>query len=155
MKPRHIVIHCSASPNKKRLSAKAIDKMHRNRKPPFRQCGYHEIIQPDGYVEHAGNSPCRGLNVQGAGVSGGNKNTIHICLIGNTRFTLRQFMALRQRIESIRITYDIPIWEVRCHYQYPSAIKQGKTCPNMEINRIIYWLVTDNYKALRPYLTVL
>ena len=148
--PSTIVLHCSATKNGKYLDPKTVDKWHKARK--FSKIGYHIMIQPDGEVNHSGNSILRSFTAQGAHVQGGNKNSLGICIVGNDKFTEAQFSALRFEIIGLKQLYNIPFYEVRGHYQYKSAQKQGKTCPNMDINRIIYWVVTNDYKALKPYL---
>jgi N-acetylmuramoyl-L-alanine amidase len=146
----NIVLHCSDTTNGVAVPAAEIDKWHKAR--GFKRIGYHIVIQPSGLVENAGNSECRGLNQQGAHVSGGNKNSIGICLIGRTKFKANQFHALRYQIQGLQQLYNIPLWGIRCHYQYESAMKKGKTCPNMEINRILVWLSHGDVNALKPYL---
>lgn len=60
-----------------------------------------------------------------------NKNSIGICLIGNKKFTDKQFEGLVASIERLRDRFgNIP---VKGHYEKASGIKQGKTCPNFDM----------------------
>ena len=71
-----IVIHCSATPEGRNVSAATIDGWHRKR--GFNQIGYHYVIGLDGKIE-AG----RPVNIMGAHVGGGgNKASIGIAYIG-------------------------------------------------------------------------
>jgi N-acetylmuramoyl-L-alanine amidase len=72
-----IVIHCSATPEGRVTTAADIDRMHRTRKPPFAQIGYHDFIRIDGLYE-----PGRDPALPGAHVSGHNAHSIGICYAG-------------------------------------------------------------------------
>ena len=146
MKPARITIHCSDSRDGVRFPASWIRKWHMEHNG-WSDIGYHLVIQPDGEVEYG-----RGLNRQGAHVSGENHHNVGICLIGKYLFTRKQFSALRYQLESICMTYDIPRWEVYMHNQFPSAIKQGKTCPNIPINHFLAWWLEVDCKALDTFL---
>jgi len=162
MIPTRVTIHCSASKNGQAWPAVEIRKFHMAAPPQgrgFKDIGYHLVIQPDGQVERG-----RGLNAQGAHVMDAagdifdvqntkdNEGNIGICLVGDTLFTREQFDALRSQLESLRMTYSINSWEIRCHNQFRSAIAQGKTCPNMEIGRILAWYIGHHEKAIEQYL---
>lgn len=71
----HLVVHCSATPASRDIGAKEIDRMHRER--GFLKIGYHYVIKRDGTVEIG-----RQESEVGAHVTGHNKNSIGICLIG-------------------------------------------------------------------------
>ena len=78
-----IVIHCSATPEGRNVSAATIDGWHRKR--GFNQIGYHYIIGLDGKIE-AG----RPVNVMGAHVAGGgNRASIGIAYIGGVDANLK------------------------------------------------------------------
>lgn len=72
-----IVIHCSATPEGRDVSAADIDRMHRSRKPPFAQIGYHFVVRLDGTIERG-----RPPELAGAHVSRHNAASIGICYIG-------------------------------------------------------------------------
>jgi hypothetical protein len=145
MKPTRIIVHCSATENGKRVGIEEITKWHIGR--GFKTVGYHIVIEPDGEVERG-----RPLNEVGAHCEGANHDSIGICLIGNDKFSLKQFDVLRYQIESILMTYPIRKWDVYCHRQFGSAIKQGKTCPNIPINNLLHWLDSRDDSALELYL---
>ena len=149
MIPKLITIHCSASPNGEELPAKTIDEWHKKR--GWKSCGYHIVCQPSGLIENAGNSPCRGLNEEGAGVEGANKDNIHVCLVGTDKFTYDQLWGFRYQIESLMGLFELSPWHLRAHYSFPSAIKQGKTCPNVPIENLIMWIVWADIRTIEDY----
>lgn len=144
MTPKRIIIHCSATPNGKTYPMSQIRQDHIAR--GFNDAGYHLALQPDGEVQRG-----RPLNQVGAHCEGENFDSIGICLIGNDKFSLKQFDVLRYQIEGILMTYPIRKWDIYCHRQFASAIKQGKTCPNIPSNNLIYWLATRDDSALELY----
>ena len=78
-----IVIHCSATPEGRNISAATIDGWHRKR--GFNQIGYHYVIALDGKIE-AG----RPVNIMGAHVAGGgNRASIGIAYIGGVDAKLK------------------------------------------------------------------
>lgn len=142
--PNKITIHCSDSPNGKSVSMEEIRKWHLAR--GFDDIGYHLVIDIDGMVSRG-----RPLNVVGAHVEGHNTGNIGICLVGATKYSVAQFGALRYQLDSLFMCFPIPKWELYCHNQWDTAIKQGKTCPNMSINNLLYWYVTQDEKAILSY----
>jgi len=144
-KPEKIILHCSASPNAVRCDISEIRKWHLAR--GFTDVGYHLVLQPDGEVQNG-----RSLTSEGAHCSGENDNSFGVCLVGNDRFSMKQFDALRYKLDSLVLCYDIPKWAIYGHYQFKSAIKQGKTCPNIDMQRLLFWYLTGNQDALKPYL---
>ncbi len=146
--PSKITIHCSDTENLKHVSLKALEEDHIKR--GFGGIGYHMLIQPGGEVYNT-----RPLNEIGAHVGGYNSGNIGICLAGKNKFTLNQFDSMRNQCESLMRIYQIPLWEIYVHNQWESAIKQGKTCPNFNSNKLIYFLCTSNYKALKEYIGVI
>lgn len=147
MSPLKIIVHCSASKNGRPLPAATIRQDHiKNR--GWKDIGYHLVIQPDGMVEKG-----RALNVQGAHCEGENHHSIGICLIGTDKFTKAQFQALEYQLDSILLTYNaIAHYAIYCHNQFPSAQKQGKVCPSIEINRLLCWYHLKDDNAIKPYL---
>lgn len=143
--PNKITIHCSATPNGKEVPAKTIKEWHLAR--GFKDIGYHLIIQPDGTCEHG-----RPLNQVGAHVEGANRDNIGICLIGTDKFTKAQFSKLYDQLEGIRLTYMIHPIHLHCHYEFPSAAKQGKTCPNIPIQVLLWWWTHNDWRVLLPYI---
>jgi N-acetylmuramoyl-L-alanine amidase len=145
-KPYRITLHCSASRNGAELPIASI-RRHHIENNGWEDVGYHLVIQPDGSVERG-----RPLNNQGAGVEGANQGNIHICLIGTDKFTRAQFDSLRYQLDGIIQIYNIRPWELWGHNQFPSAIKQGKNCPGLSINRLLSWYLVHREDALEEYL---
>lgn len=112
----------------------------------FDGIGYHKIVQPNGTVESG-----RPLEEKGAHVAGHNKGNIGVCLVGTDRFTLQQLWALRTCLDDLCRLQGVKKWHIWGHYQYDSAIAQGKTCPNMTIQDILGWYLYDS-SALDGYL---
>jgi len=145
MTPTRVILHCSATKNNEKCDISEIRKWHLER--GFKDVGYHIVVQPDGEIQRG-----RALNEVGAHCEGENADSIGICLIGNDKFTVYQFDALKYQIDGIRMLYNISEWDIYCHYQFESAIKRGKTCPNIPINNILGWYVGRSYKALNNFL---
>lgn len=142
-----ITLHCSATPNGKEYPAETIRNYHK--KKGWKDIGYHKVIQPSGLSENG-----RALNEPGAHVEGANQLNgginIGICLIGTDRFTLKQFETLRKELDYF--TSFMPKWEISCHYEYESARKQGKSCPNIQLRRLLPWYFLEIDEAIAPYL---
>lgn len=144
MNATKIILHCTDSPNGQFVSVDTIRKWHLKR--GFTDIGYHIVIQPDGQVDRG-----RSLNQAGAHCEGENNNSIGVCLVGKDKYTRRQWRALESTLDSLFITYNnIPHYALYCHSQFPSAQKQGKTCPNIEINRLLLWYHCKDDKAIEP-----
>jgi len=144
-KPNRITVHCSDTPNLQRLDISVIRGWHKAR--GFKDVGYHLVIQPNGEVQRG-----RPLNVEGAAVRGSNKNNTHICLIGKDKFTSGQFAALRYYLDSVRMVHSIEMQEIYCHYEFESALEQGKTCPNMRAADIMCWYVSELDDPIKKYI---
>ena len=142
--PKRITIHCTATTDFEYYPASKIDQYHKSL--GWDEIGYHMVIQPTGEVETG-----RSLNKSGAHVAGQNDRNCGIALVGTSRFTREQFISLRYQLDSLRSIYEIEPWEIRCHSQYDSAIKQGKTCPNMEINKLLSWYLMHDWNAIGEY----
>lgn len=142
MKPERLTIHCSDSPNGKRVDISEIERWHKAR--GFEKVGYHLVIQPDGEVQRG-----RSLNEIGAHVAGYNRNNIGICLVGKDQFTRDQFAALRYHIEGLFLNLDgLKPWSIHCHHQFDAA----KTCPNIPVNNLLYWLWAKDDRSIQPYI---
>ena len=137
MKPTEVILHCSATKNGRYVSLKKFRQWHITENG-WNNIGYHAIFQPDGQV-HDYRDGLRALNVQGAHCRGRNRSSIGLCLVGTDRFTNAQFVSLRYYLESLDQTYDIGPSKLRCHYEFDSARKQGKTCPNMLVGELVAW----------------
>jgi N-acetylmuramoyl-L-alanine amidase len=129
---RHIdelIIHCTATPEGRDVTAKEIDQWHRQR--GFRCIGYHYVIRLDGTVE-AGRDPA----LIGAHCLGHNARSIGIAYVGgvdpkgvpkDTR-TEAQRSALLQLIRELK-------------HKYPNATIHGhrdfaaKACPSFDATK--------------------
>jgi len=150
-----IVIHCSATPEGRNVSAATIDGWHRKR--GFNQIGYHYVISLDGKIE-AG----RPVNIMGAHVGGGgNRASIGIAYIGGVDANLkakdtRTEAQKKSLIKIIKILKNIyPDASIHGHRDY-SKDKDGdgveaheymKACPcfDAEVEYIEYQ--PKNFKA--------
>jgi N-acetyl-anhydromuramyl-L-alanine amidase AmpD len=136
-----IVIHCSATEYGNRTLFK---RWHRKR--GWDDVGYHFIItnaypkkkywsektpdfRSDGRVEKG-----RPVELAGAHVRLHNDNTIGICLVGDRTFSSRQFDSLRRLVRRLAAEYGVKA--VRGHYEFDTAIEQGKTCPNIDMDHL-------------------
>lgn len=74
-KINRIVVHCSATPEGRDVTAADINKMHIAR--GFKKIGYHYVVRLDGTVETG-----RKENEIGAHAKGYNANSIGVCYVG-------------------------------------------------------------------------
>ena len=129
MKLKHIVVHCSDSPNgrldKRFDGAGAIHRWHREKH--FDGIGYHFVIDENGEIAHGRPIfPDTKEIWPGAHVRRYNNHSIGICLIGSTDFHKEQLNQLRKQIDYL-------------HSIWPEAAIVGhcdldpmKTCPNFD-----------------------
>lgn len=102
-----IVVHCSATPEGRDVTAADINKMHIAR--GFKKIGYHYVIRLDGTVETG-----RKENEVGAHAKGYNANSIGVCYVGglasdgktpkDTR-TAAQKSALKKLLHTLKQRY--------------------------------------------------
>lgn len=142
-----LVIHCSASPNGKRVTSEEIDAWHKARgfkrqaqqigfnEPRLQHIGYHYVIYAEGAVRIG-----RGESEIGAHAQGYNQKSIGICMVGTDRFSASQWLALRQLVTALRARYaDIHILGHRD--LAPDQNRNGhiepfewlKTCPGFDV----------------------
>ena len=146
---KYITVHCSATQNTPSINTDVIRKWHLNR--GFRNVGYHFIIPTEHLVEQG-----RSLYVQGAHVRGHNKYNIGICLVGGVdkdgnsemNFNKYQLNYLRNLIEALKDTYDIPDENIKGHRDWSPDINLDgviqkrewtKSCPCFDVQ---HWLTT-------------
>ena len=118
---KFLIVHCSDTPNEKKLSATDIHQMHLDF--GWDGIGYHKVILRNGEIQNG-----RPEYWVGAHVKGKNLTSLGVCLIGRDRFTTKQFQSLEKILK---------IWKKN----YPSAIIEGhcdtkttqKTCPNFNV----------------------
>ena len=122
-----IVVHCSDT---EEGTVESIRKYHTEVKG-WDDIGYHYLIYKDGSVNEG-----RPLNKIGAHVEGANKNSVGICLIGKKDFKKEQFTSLNNLILTLQKSFP-DIISVKNHYEFPSAIHQGKSCPNFDVHKVL------------------
>jgi N-acetylmuramoyl-L-alanine amidase len=123
----HIVIHCTATPMGREVSAKEIDRMHRQR--GFAKIGYHYVIHLDGSVSEG-----RKLEEPGAHVAGHNATTIGISYVGGVDANdINKALDTRtaaQRDRLLKLVAELksrfPAAEVLGHRDFPGV---AKACP--------------------------
>lgn len=131
MKVEKIIIHCSATPEGRDVTAKEIDRWHRAR--GFRCIGYHFVVRLDGSVERG-----RPENEIGAHCLGENARSIGVCYIGGIdRDTLKpkdtrtpaQRIALRKLVRQLEVRH--PGATVHGHREFAA-----KACPCFDISAL-------------------
>lgn len=141
-----IAIHCADTPNGRPQTVADIDSWHQHNgwhradywrvkkgfNPSLLSIGYHFVIYVDGTV-HTG----RHVDEIGAHVGGHNSNSLGICLVGKDKFTAKQWAALKQLVADLEVNIKTGphnhTVKVMGHYQFDTAIAQGKTCPNFDV----------------------
>jgi N-acetylmuramoyl-L-alanine amidase len=120
---REIIVHCTATPEGRNVTAKDIDNWHRQR--GWRCIGYHYVVRLDGRVE-----PGRGESETGAHCVGHNSISIGVVYAGgldgkgqpaDTR-TEQQKVALRSLLTELKARY--PQSEIHGHRDFAA-----KACP--------------------------
>lgn len=144
MTPARITIHCSDTPNGRPTTVAEITSWHQAR--GWRTCGYHFVIYVDGSVNDG-----RPITEQGAHVMLANENNVGICIVGRNRFSAAQFRGLRFILDKLCDNYKIPVEKIFCHYEFPSAKVEGKTCPNMDAGILREWYRNHDETAIEPY----
>lgn len=130
-----IVVHCSDTPNGKDFTVIDINNWHRERgfkeSSNGRYCGYHWIVRVGGIIEMG-----RDESDVGAHSYGDNRDSIGICLIGRDKFSKAQLVSMYYLLSEICMKYDLEAKQVFGHYEMSSGRKQGKTCPNMNMEEV-------------------
>lgn len=131
MKVEKIIIHCSATPEGRDVTAKEIDRWHRAR--GFRCIGYHFVVRLDGSVERG-----RPEDEIGAHCLGENARSLGVCYIGGIdRDTLKpkdtrtaaQRIALRKLVRQLQARH--PGATVHGHCEFAA-----KACPCFKIKQL-------------------
>jgi len=122
-----IVYHCSDTESG---DVKGIRNYHVTVKG-WKDIGYHYVITRTGELQLG-----RPITSTGAHVEGANTTTIGICLIGKTKFNEVQFETMRH-IDSELKRSITSIKFSKPHNSYPTAKKQGKTCPNFDVDAVL------------------
>jgi N-acetylmuramoyl-L-alanine amidase len=137
-----IIVHEADTPTGKEFFARDIDSWHVERgfkrtaswiarfNPDFKAIGYHYVIDVSGLVETG-----RHADEVGAHCQGHNANSIGICLIGKGKYNSSQWASLQVLLEALIGKYPGAV--IRGHRQYDSAIAQGKTCPDFNVEQYV------------------
>ena len=128
---KYLVVHCSATQNKKDFDWKTIDQMHRQR--GFLAIGYHFVIKTDGTIQKG-----RDLEAIGAHAKGYNSCSVGICLIGGVdakgksvdNFTDKQKESLKELLDYLYYLYKDCI--VVGHRDLPNV---HKDCPCFDVKK--------------------
>lgn len=143
-----IAIHCSATPNGRRVTSEDIDGWHKARKfrrdprligvnePTLKHIGYHYVIYADGSVRIG-----RGEREPGAHIAGKNANSIGVCMVGTDRYSREQWASLTKLVEGLSQRY--PLAAIKGHRDLsPDLDGDGvverhewlKTCPGFDVS---------------------
>jgi len=131
----YIMIHCAATKPSMDITAKDIDKWHRQK--GWRKIGYHWVVCRDGTVEEG-----REISEVGAHCRGYNDKSIGICMVGGideegnpeSNFTSEQWDALAKLVWQMKLPY--PDAEVVGHNEFSS-----KACPSFNVRE--WWNATE------------
>jgi len=148
-----IIVHCSDS---EWGTMKDIKEWHTLSLPKGRgwsHIGYHYIIC-NGYPTYNSYKDKRfdlnycGLTqialddqTEGIHCAGDNKTSIGICLIGVKTFPQESLQALNVLLINLLLKYNLKPSDIYGHYERPSGIKQGKTCPNFNCENLRKMLI--------------
>lgn len=147
----HLIIHCSATPNGRPVTALDIDSWHQKRgfkrdmrvfpshRPDLKHIGYHLVNRVNGAAESG-----RHELETGAHCIDYNTNGIGICMVGTDRFSIGQWQTLKAQVEIFTKRY--PGLVVLGHRDTsPDTNGNGrvdpqewlKTCPGFDVKQ---WL---------------
>ncbi len=150
-----IVVHCSVS---EFGTAVEIDKWHRKR--GWSRIGYMGVIlngyplrrSSDAYWPHSdgafewGRPPDTDNMIEPGEIEahafGINSTSVGICLIGDEKFSDRQFIKLRKIIRELCQRWGLTYDRVIGHYEVPNV---AKTCPNFNMDIFRKYLEEERY----------
>lgn len=151
MIPKKITIHCSATRVNQDIGVEEIKAMHLAR--GWRREGYHFIVRRNGVIETG-----RPLTMQGAGVSGNNKDNVHICWIGGVdakgkgedNRTDEQKTALLKLVSELCLDHEIE--DIRGHRDYsPDLDGDGEIEPHEWLKLCPCYNAIEEYGHLTCY----
>ena len=116
---KYIIVHCSDTSNNDR--AIDIHKLHISF--GWDGIGYHKIILRNGIIENG-----RPEFWKGAHAYEYNDKSISVCLIGKSKFTLKQQKSLKKILSIWKKKY--PLSKIIGHRDLPNT---KKTCPNFDV----------------------
>jgi N-acetylmuramoyl-L-alanine amidase len=120
---KHLVVHCSDTPNTKNLTASDIHKMHLSF--GWDGIGYHKVINRNGIIENG-----RPEFWIGAHVYKYNETSLGVCLIGRDQFMPDQLKSLFEILNYWKKKY--PKAQVVGHRDFPNT---SKSCPNFDVKK--------------------
>lgn len=126
---KEIIIHCSATPQVRDITATDIDRWHKER--GYNSIGYHYVIRIDGSIELG-----RGEATVGAHCIGHNTNSIGVCYIGGCDTAMRP-KDTRTAAQNTSLLSLVK----RLSAKYPSASIHGhnefanKACPAFDVQK--------------------
>ncbi|NCT81934.1 MAG: lysozyme [Comamonadaceae bacterium] len=134
---KFLVVHCTATPASRDLSASDIDRMHRLERG-WLAIGYHFVVRRDGTVERG-----RPETARGAHVENWNHCSIGVCLVGGVdaklkpeaNFTPAQFESLSKLLHELEQRYPTAV--IQGHRDFPGV---AKACPSFNVK---HWLATN------------
>lgn len=135
--PKRIVVHCTATPPGRDVSAADIDRWHRDN--GWAGIGYHKVVRLDGSVEN-GRDPDQDGDVEehiGAHAYGHNKDTLAIVYVGGVDADFRpldtrtpvQRESLLLQVANWQRKFSIPMTDVVGHYE----LDPRKACPSFDM----------------------
>lgn len=145
MKVNKVILHCTASPDGKKYTLEQLERDHKAR--GFLGIGYHGVIDIEGVYHNT-----RPYDQAGAHCVGENSQALGIAMVGTNRFSRRQFQTLEENLDLLFHRFDLCSHDLFGHYQFQSAIKQGKTCPNLSIELIRKWYDDGGDALIEDYL---
>jgi|TARA_B110000908_G_C9953601_1_gene313634 N-acetylmuramoyl-L-alanine amidase len=136
-KVNKIILHCTATPEGRDISAATIKKWHTDK--GWSDIGYHYVVKLDGTVEEG-----RPVKRQGAHVRGHNKNSIGISYVGGCDASMKpkdtrtedQVLSLDKLITNLLDRY--PGSTLHGHNEFSS-----KACPSFDVQ--------EEYKDIIEY----
>ncbi len=138
MIPTHLIVHCSDS---EWGSVKVIREWHLQR--GWKDVGYHFVIlngklttqtiipAMNGSIEVG-----RSIDEVGAHCLGFNDHSLGICGIAKTKWTPSQEISLCVLLLELSRMFKIPVENILGHCETASGKAEGKTCPNLDMDRI-------------------
>lgn len=138
--PREInqlVVHCTATPVGRKVSAKDVDNMHINRWGATSGIGYHYLIAQDGTIEKG-----RWADYSGAHVKGHNSDTLGIAYAGGVdsnlnavedRITPKQRESLNELLALLADIYGLRNKDVLGHREFRGVYK---ACPCLNMDSV-------------------
>lgn len=142
VKPYRITVHCTATKNGESVPISRIRQWHLDK--GWKDIGYHVVIDVDGSVNLG-----RPFVEQGAHVEGENEGNIGLCLVGTDKFTPEQWRSLKRQLDNLIIAFNLNEWDLHTHREWPSAAKQGKTCPGFTTSQLCCFYYLNDWDAIR------